>query len=489
MSDKQRTTNNNKNENMKMRKKLITALVLGACVSMQVFAQNTKQDTITFALTVQGQSSVSTSTAVNAGYWSDPPTHYVTKTTKLTQTDIIKAIGYIMHSNPGYYSSKASLMLVQGDLSGFFAIDEYLAESYPYHDDYVDYDYDTDGGDAGDLLDGWWDTWADDSTSLSWGSDTFVVLGTGRHFDDVPNGYPPGHMQPWGQIYVKDPANSHVTGTTAANPVCENVTFFFALTVQECYDCYYLNSFISDSVFTYKTGTSGGNPCCTTPVNLLGKGVDKYYLTLSFDNTINNHYLNWYFTRNSDDYNWFYTGNDGWEPDDAYYGGIDIGVTPDGLTPDPYDYVDIIRSAVGRSYPYEMRFTLNGILTYKWALTFVNSGDQFADFVGTGSYAANGYGFIALDCSLITGTATFTEKVVKDTGCCDDIPWYDSYNYGDDGTVWGYQGWYGPGDRYSYGGWYDDESPFNSPPCLTFHNDEDWFIWDWPRPYDDENNE
>ena len=56
---KQRTINNNKNENMKMRKKLITALVLGACVRMQVFASS-KEDMITFALTVQGQSSVST---------------------------------------------------------------------------------------------------------------------------------------------------------------------------------------------------------------------------------------------------------------------------------------------------------------------------------------------------------------------------------------------------------------------------------------------
>jgi hypothetical protein len=478
---------------MKMRKKLITALVLGACVSMQVFAQNTKQDTITFALTVQGQSSVSTSTAVNAGYWSDIPTHYVTKTTKLTQADILRSIGWIMHGNAGYYSSKASLMLVQGDLSGFFAIDANLADSEAQHNDYEDYAYDYEGDDYGDLLDGWFDTWADDSTSLSWGADTFVVLGTGRHFLQDPNGFPPGHMQPWGQIFVKDTANSHVPGTTATTPVCENVTFFFNLTVQECYDCYYLNSFISDTVFTFKAGTSGGNPCCTTPVNLTGHGVDKYYLTLSFDNTINNHYLNWYFTGNSDDYNWFYTGNDGWEADEAIWGGADIGDAPDGLTPDSYEYVDIIRSGIGKFFPYEMRFTLNGILTYKWTLTFVNKTDSFADFVGTGTYAANGYGFIALTCSLITGTATFTEKVVKDVGCCDDIPWWWSGNYGDsDPSVWAYQGWYGPGNRYAYGnGWYDrdftDESPFNAPPCLTFHNDEDWFIWDWPRPYEDEN--
>jgi hypothetical protein len=456
---KQRTTNNNKNENMKMRKKLITALVLGACVGTQAFAQNTKQDTITFALTVQGQSSVSTSTAINAGNWSAPPTHYKTGTTKLTQMDIIKSIGYIMYGNAGYYSSKATLMLVQGELSGFFVVDDYLAMSYATHS-YYTAPYD------GYLLDGNFDTSADDSTSISWGSDTFVTLGTGRHFETNPitGNYPVGHMQPWGQIFVRDPANSHVSGTTATTPVCDNVTFFFALTVQECYDCYYLNSFISDSTFAFKAGTQAGNPCCTTPVNLTGKGVDKYYLTLSFDNTVNNHYLNWHRTR-CEEYNWFYTGWDGWTADDTI-----AGYAPDGLTPDSLDYIDVIRSAVGKAFPYEMRFTLNGIFTYSWTLTAVNKGDAYLDFVGTGKYDANGYGFIALDCSLITGTATFSEKVVKDTGCCDDISWFDN--------------WYGPGNKNAYGnGYYYDESPFNPGPALTWHNMDDDYIWSWPRPY------
>jgi hypothetical protein len=469
---KQRTTNNNKNENMKMRKKLITALVLGACVGTQAFAQNTKIDTITFALTVQGQSSVSTSTAINAGNWSAPPNHYKTATKKLTQADIIQAISFGEYGNPGFYSSKATLMLVQGELSGFFVITPDLADSFANHSYVTDLT-----GPDGDILDGTFDTWADsyDSTSISWGDYTFVMLGTGRHFETNPiNGnFPPGHMQPWGQIFVKDPANNHVSGTTAVNPVCDNVTFFFNLTVQECYDCYYLNSFISDSTFTFKEGQQAGNPCCTTAVNLTGKGTDKYYLTLSFDNTVNNHYLNYEITR-CDDYNWFYTGWDGWTADLT-----DYGYAPDGLNPDSLDYIDVIRSAVGKAYNYECRFTLNGIMTYSWTLTFVNKGDAYADFVGTGKYDANGYGFIALDCCLLTGTANFTEKVVKDTGCCDDFPWY-----GDSVTG---STWYGPGDRYGYGGWYDHdpitESPFNPGPALTYHNDEDWYIWSWPRPY------
>ncbi len=341
------------------------------------------------------------------------------------------------------------------------------------------------------VLDGWFDTDAADSTIIPSGNnEIFVRLATGRHFlpvgdGDIANGgapvsdqtlgnYPPGHMQPWGQIYVKDPG---MAGYSAANPFCENVTFFFNLTVQECYDCYYLNSFISDSTFTFKPGTVSGNPCCSIPSDLTGKGVDKYYLTLSFDDTTNNHYLNF-----DDGDNWFYTDNDGWAPDPGKYDGYAAGLTPDGLTPDSLYYIDTIRSGVGSPYPYEMRFTLNGIFTYTWNLKLVNTSDLYYDFVGTGKYDANGYGFIALDCSLITGTATFTEKVVKDTGCCDDIPWWDADNTDSNGL----NGWYGPGNRYAYGdGYYYDESPFNPQPALTYHNMKDEFIWDWPRPYGD----
>src|ERR1039458_1524782 len=89
-------TNNNKNENMKMRKKLITALVLGACVGTQAFAQSIKEDTLVFSLSVMQQSSVSTSTALNAGNFSQGPTHYKTATKQMTQTDILKAIAFVL---------------------------------------------------------------------------------------------------------------------------------------------------------------------------------------------------------------------------------------------------------------------------------------------------------------------------------------------------------------------------------------------------------
>ncbi len=279
---------------------------------------------------------------------------------------------------------------------------------------------------------------------------------------------------------MKDPANSHVSGITAVSPLCENVTYFFVLTVQECYDCYYLNSFISDTVFAYKAGNSGGNPCCTTPVNLTGKGTDKYYMTLSFDDTVNNHYLN--FNPGNDCYYeyWyggFYADVDGWTADEAYLSGFgNIGITPDGLDPDSYYYVDVIRSAVGKAYPYEMRFTLAGIMTYKWTLTAINKGDVYLDFVGTGSYVAYGYGFIALDCSLLTGTVTFTEKVVT-TACCDDIDWYDSW------YAPGFKNYYG--DGYAHGIIWNDDSPLNTPTSLTWHNQKDDYIWSWNRCFFD----
>jgi hypothetical protein len=493
---KQRTTNNNKNENMKMRKKLITALVLGACVGTQAFAQSIKEDTLTFSLSVMQQSSVSTSTALNAGNFSQGPTHYKTATTKMTQTDVMKAIAFVLHKNGGFYTSQAKLVLVQGELGGFWNINDALAQSYAdfyYYNDSLLGSFNDDGADGNfydtsydnpayhELTDGFPDgdsasdpwcyindltTYLDNNcrTSIADGTDEYARLDTGRHFLPVPfaedvssdtetpiattGQYPPGHMQPWGQIYVKDPGHKSSSG----DPLCENVTFFFYLSVQECYDCFYLNSFISDATFTTKQGGQNGPPCCTSPNFLLGKGTDKYYLSLSFDNTINNSYLNPAWVTNSDanssagEYYYAYVGFTGVTPS--------VGIA-DGTTPDLLVYSDPIRSRLGLPSRYEMRFTLNGIVTYNWSLMMVNSTDVAADFVGTASYSANGYGFIGLVCSLITGSATFTEKIVKDIGCCDDTCWWDNQenyasNNGQGNYYTLYSGWYGPGGGSTY---------------------------------------
>jgi hypothetical protein len=534
----------------KMKITLAATVALAACASTQLFAQNIKIDNITMALTILQQASVSTSTVANAGNFSQGPTHYKTTTFKMTQVDILKAISYVMHpGNAGFYSSKAVLQLVQGELGGFWNITDAVAQSYADLDDdgnnslpgtfnqsgtdttFYDASFvvgtdgyaDSTSGDAADfpiifpdpyigVLDNAANNFEDFATSL-FNSDeidmangpiaggTYARLDTGRHFLPVPwensststpypttGEYPVGHLQPWGQIFVKDTGGS---GESVDSPLCENVTFFFCITVEECYDCFYLNSFISDATFTTKSGTQAGPPCCSAPNFLLGKGTDKYYMSLSFDNTQANPYLNPATEIIPDDDTIFfynYVGHTGI--------AASIGVA-DGLTPDLLVYSDPIRSGLGSPSPYETRFTLNGIVQYNWTLELLNPNDAAADYVGTATYAANGYGFIHLVCSLLTGTATFSEKVVKDIGCCDDSPWFESW-YGpgaDFGPTGAYQGteegfgYYNPEndqyDPYPYfnivgGAEYSTnfsrtlpdqfESPYNPGPALANHH-------------------
>jgi hypothetical protein len=475
----------------KMKTTIAAAIALAACASTQLFAQNIKQDTITFSLTLQGQASVSTSASVaNAGNFSQGPLYYKTSSKKFTQTDLLKAIAYVMHNkNASFYSSQASLVLVQGELGGFWNIGNGLAQSYEdiSTSGFLLGSFNSDGTDStfydesvlndaasNELFNGFPDvdassdpyayvnelaTFVDTSsrTSISDNINENAQLDTGRHFlpvpfQDDPNSdvltplattgeFPVGHMQPWGQIYVKDPGHKD----SAGDNLCENVTFFFFFAVEECYDCFYLSSFISDATFKDVNGTQSGPPCCTAPGFLTGRGVDKYYMSLSFDNTIENEYLNPAWTTNESVPNggYFY----------EYVGFTGINVTSaniaspaDGLTPDLLKYSDPIRSHLGVNLPYETRFTLNGIVTYTWALTLVNPTDAAYDYVGTANFAANGFGFIGLVCDLITGSATFSEKIVKETGCCTDENWWEDV---DNSTGFGLEslqtGWYGVG--------------------------------------------
>jgi hypothetical protein len=371
-----------------MKKTLITAVALVACAGTQLFAQNAKVGVITFALSGQYQNSVSVSTAPNAGTWSALPGYYKTSTSKIATADILKAIGIVTHGNAGFYSSKAQLVLVQGELSGFFNLYPELAA-------------------VGDPTTGAPATiQSDNPTSFTEttppGGGTFVALATGRHFLPNPTTglpasglWPPGHHQPWGQIFVQDPGRA---GFSVANPLCENVTFFFSITIEECYDCFYLNSFITDTTFKFKSVSQNGPPCCNTPESLQGNGKDRYYMTLSFDNTRNNPYLDP--AEGNAAYIGAYGETDPTAADYNPYFGI-LGVNSaalvaDGLSADLLPYVDSISSGIGRPSPYTMRFTLNGIVTYTWALKLINQSDVALDFLGNASYAANGYGFIAL---------------------------------------------------------------------------------------------
>jgi hypothetical protein len=453
-----------------MKKTLITAVALAACAGTPLFAQNAKEGVITFALTSQAQNSVSTSTASNAGLWSQQPRYYKTVTGKLATSDILQAIAYVLHNkNNNFYGSKAQLVLVQGELSGFFNLN--ALPSSPNLTDVRPIA----------LTPGLFDITPDFSETTLHSGATFAQLATGRHLEHVPFADPPadttplvptsgawpvGHHQPWGQIFVKIP-------TTAGIALCENVTPFFAITVEECYDCFYLSSFITDTTFKYQTGASG-LPCCTTPTSLLGNGKDRYYMTLSFDNTLNNPYLNPGAA--------LYVGGWGQATDptlvtyNAYAGKAGIGFAAgtfpgDGITPDFIKYYDSIQSGAGKFNQFVTRFTLNGTVTYTWSLKMINTGDSVADFVGSASYSANGYGFIALRCALLSGTASIAEKVVKLTTCCLDDPWY-SWWYGIGWNQFqdpwgGFVDPTGVGTPYAAPGLF--ESPINTPADLSFH--------------------
>jgi hypothetical protein len=486
---------------MKQVKTTIAIAALVAGVGTSALAQ-VKQDIITFNLTGQSQTNVSQTTGFASGDWVqvDPvsgnyggPKYYKTFTGKVTQKTILQDIGYVLHSNAGYYSSKANLVLVQGELSGFFDVSPDLAASQA--------DLTTRGTQANALSGSFITADADVNTSIAnSGDSTFVTLANGRHFalnpdaadattspNSIPgagvvsagsayDSYPVGHMQPWGQIYVQDPAGSG----TVADPVCDNVTYFFALSVQECYDCFYMNSFVSDATFKTVKGQSGGPLCCTAPSAWQGAGKDSYYLTLSFDNTINNPFLY------KDDPS--YVGVPGIIP-----GANGKGVPGDALVPDAIAYSSTIAARIAKNLPYEARFTLNGIMTYTWKLGYINKSDALPDFLGTGTYTCNGYGFIGLFCTLLNGSATFSERAVT-TACCTD----------DAGNGWTSR-WYGPGAEYvgndSNLGWdtvYNVDiaagtgryyTPANVATSLTYHENFDksypWgetFNSGWPTP-------
>ena len=401
---KQRTTNNNKNENMKMRKKLITALVLGACVGTQAFAApapaapQVKQGVINFALTRQYQVQPNTNIFIPA------PLVYSTKTAKVATLNVIQAISEVLYGAPNHFSSKAVLILGKGA--------EWQGESL-------------NNWDHNPELSGFYGTFSPSDWQFNALLNGNVALDNGRnhhlnnalmYYSNVTNKWvaaPTGLSEPWGQIWVEDTGQvDPVTGLA----LCVNVTYFFDLQVQECYDCLYMNSFISDAKF--KPGQVNGPPCCSPTFTQGGTGVDKYYLTLIFDNTENNPHLDWY--------QWNYNTNDYYvdlgnysstlDPFPNYNGGLtemDDGVHPDGLDPLGTDY-----------HPYDiytMRFTLNGILTYNWTLKKLNTTDVWPDFLGSASYPATGYGYIAKTCCLINGTVTIAEKLVADSDCCSVI--------------------------------------------------------------------
>jgi hypothetical protein len=453
-----------------MRKKLITALVLGACVGTQAFAATTatyqvKQGVINFALTRQFQSQPNITNFIPA------PLVYKTSTAKIATVNVLNAISWSMYGIPNQFTSKAQLIFgpggeVHGDeiynldhnpeLAGFFG---------------------TFGGPVTSDIDAIHTEWV-----FSAANNGNVTLDNGRNHHInyylttnptnaslyVTNyvAAPTGLSEPWGQIWVRDPGQ--IDPYTGVAPLCINVTFFFCFNVKECYDCLYLNSFISDS--TFKQGKISGPPCCSPTFTQGGSGVDHYYLTLNFDNTTNNPNLNW--TDDGDEYDF----GDAESPLSPYallfpnfYGGLDPtdnGIVPDALPPGGTDY---------HNYDtYEMRFTLNGILTYNWSLKLFNSTDVNPDFIGSASYPAYGYGFIAKTCCLINGTVTISESLVPECSCC-DVLWTSNSDDNED-YLDSAKGLYGDVDGF-YTPFFGHYHPYNN--WIFYHTGYDFDYMDF----------
>ena len=111
-----------------MKKTLVIAALV-ACAATQMFAQNAKEGALTFALTYQRQDNVTTKQGQKyVGKWSQRPAFYTSKQSqKLNTKNILQDIGVVLHQNSGYYTSKAQLVFVQGELGGFFNVTEDIA--------------------------------------------------------------------------------------------------------------------------------------------------------------------------------------------------------------------------------------------------------------------------------------------------------------------------------------------------------------------------
>jgi hypothetical protein len=306
-------------------KKILTGVLIVAGLGVQAYAQKVKEGTLNFALTRQFENSTNYTAA--SKQWK-------TATAKVTSATVIQAIGATLGKT---FTASAKLVVEDGDWSGFSSTNGLLLPN------------------GYNAVDG-------------------SIVGS---YSPTP---PTGKQQAFAYIFVRDGTN------------CVNVSPFFTFQVRECYDCFYLNSFVTDSHFSTstKTTTVPGPPCCnqitTTSTTGSGSGVDKYYFTLSFDNTVNN-------TKLAD------AGIAGINPKED---GINPNVTPSG-----YVATD----------PNILRFTLNGILTYSWTLATINAGSN-AIQIGSVSYAASGYGFIAKTCNLVSGTVTVSEVSALATKCC-----------------------------------------------------------------------
>jgi hypothetical protein len=189
-----------------MRKTLLAALIVSLGVAGQAYAQKIKQTSLNFSLTRQYESSTN---------FSSSKLQWRTKTAKISNASILSSISAVTGKS---FSSKALIVLAGGELGGFYgAWPDILGQtvvSLPngFNRAVID----------ADLVEVWETLWP----AGLW------QPAMDRLYDVDQT------LAPLAQVYVQD------------GDACYNVSPLFYITVQECYDCFYLNSFVTDTTFT-----------------------------------------------------------------------------------------------------------------------------------------------------------------------------------------------------------------------------------------------
>jgi hypothetical protein len=340
----------------------MAALVV-AGVASQAFAQHVKEATLNFSLTHQYQYLVTVNgspsdtdlswTALVDGDCLDT-LKYTSKSKKITQKEIIKAIGFTLG---GSFTTKATLVLDNYD-------NILRAPPYPRYPWWMPGQEDEEGST--------YPVWTHPEERVEWPDENYIRWSWIMWLDDT--------FEYEANVWVKDPSNAN------SDWRCVNVTPFFEIEENYCFFCWDTMDRVTDG--SIQELGSSPVPCFenNTDCGLKGSGKTKWYWTIRFNNTQNNPF--------------FY--NDTW----LYYwqDWLGFNVNPPAL------------AAYGAAASYSMIWTIGGVVTYSWAYKALGSGEPI-DVIGSLSGNVLGYGATPF-CGVITGSVSMPEKIILATDCC-----------------------------------------------------------------------
>jgi len=325
-----------------MRKTLIAALIVTAGVATQAIAQHIKQAEISFALNDQYQYRVYDNNVLATN--TLPAFFNCADTIKYTsakqKVDTKRVIGAIGDAYGEVFTTKAKLTL-------WYYENEIKAPPYP---PYLIAPY------YNGPRDGMTDAIID--PMLIWPNEAQIDW---VEYDTTGEGTIVNWPKAW--VYISDVNN--------ADPDlrCVDVTPFFSIEESYCYFCWDTVDRVTDGSITLGT-TTGGDICigATTTCGTKGSGTTRFYLSVKFNNTINNIWLSEYYT--------------------------DIPV----IIPEP-DRLNVANVLI---------FTVNGIVSYKWSYKALDSGAGVVPFGTMTMSQAGGYGAIPW-CGHFSGSLKITE--------------------------------------------------------------------------------